>query len=44
MATQIKQMKVGDKVKFDTNEVETFKTETSGSDKAIQQYQKLSKK
>lgn len=34
-------MQIGDKVQFDINQVETFKQETSGKDKAIQNYQKL---
>jgi hypothetical protein len=34
-------LKIGDKVTFDTDQVETFKQETSGQDKAIQDYQKL---
>lgn len=41
MATQMNEIKVGDKVIFDTESVETFKQETSSPEKAIQQYQKL---
>ncbi len=34
-------IKVGDKVTFDNDKIEIFKSETSSKDKAIQQYQQL---
>jgi transcription elongation factor len=34
-------LKIGDKVTFDTDQVETFKQETSGRYKAIKDYQRL---
>jgi hypothetical protein len=34
-------LKVGDKVMFDTERLELFKTETNGGNDAIKQYQKL---
>lgn len=34
-------MKIGDKVIFDGDKIEIFRAETSGPDKAIQDYQKL---
>lgn len=34
-------IKVGDSVTFDTGKIEVFKTETSGDDKAVKQYQQL---
>lgn len=37
----MQKIKVGDKVTFDNNQIELFKTETSKKDKAIQQYQQL---
>lgn len=37
----MKVIKVGDKVIFDNEKIGIFKSETSGTDKAIQDYQKL---
>lgn len=34
-------IKVGDKVTFDTDNIELFKEETSSPDKAVQEYRKL---
>ena len=34
-------IEVGDKVTFDNDKIEIFKTETSSEDKAVRQYQKL---
>lgn len=34
-------IKVGDKVTFDNDKIETFKAETSSSDKNVKQYQEL---
>jgi hypothetical protein len=34
-------IKVGDKVTFDNDKIEIFKTETSSDDKAVKQYQQL---
>lgn len=34
-------LKIGDKVTFDNDKIELFKAETSSSDKAVRQYQKL---
>jgi hypothetical protein len=36
-----KNIKVGDKVTFDTDQVETFKHETSSQDKSVQEYRNL---
>ena len=43
MATiqQKQAIEIGDKVIFDKNKIEVFKAETSGTDKAIRQYQQL---
>ena len=42
MTTQFnKTIKVGDKVIFDENQIENFKSETNSNDKAVRQYQKL---
>lgn len=42
MTTQFsKSIKVGDKVIFDNDQIEVFKAETSGNNKAIRQYQQL---
>jgi hypothetical protein len=35
------EIKVGDKVTFDNDQIELFKAETSSKDKAVQQYQQL---
>jgi len=35
------EIKVGDRVTFDTDKVEQFKAETSSSDKAVQDYRQL---
>jgi hypothetical protein len=41
-ATQSNQtVKVGDKVTFDNDKIEIFKSETSSNDKAIRQYQQM---
>lgn len=34
-------IKVGDKVIFDNDKIESFKTETNGDDKSVKQYQQL---
>ena len=34
-------LKIGDKVTFDTDQVETFKLETNSTNKDIQEYRKL---
>jgi len=36
-----KTLQVGDKVTFDNDQIETFKAETSSTDKAVRQYQQL---
>ena len=36
-----KKLNVGDKVTFDNDKIELFKAETSSTEKAVQQYQKL---
>lgn len=36
-----KEIKVGDKVTFDTDRVEEFKADTESTDKAVQDYRKL---
>ena len=43
MATiqQKQAIEIGDKVIFDKNKIEVFKAETSGTDKAIRQYQQI---
>ena len=42
MTTQLnKTIKVGDKITFDNDQIEVFKAETTGDDKAIGQYQQL---
>ena len=42
MTTQLNtKIKVGDKVTFDKDQIEIFKAETNGIDKATGQYQKL---
>ncbi len=38
MSTEIK---VGDKVTFDTDRIEEFKTDTKSADRAVQDYRKL---
>ena len=41
-ATQSNQtVKVGDKVTFDNDKIEIFKSETSSNDKAVRQYQQM---
>lgn len=35
------QLKIGDRVTFDKNQIELFKAETSSENQAIKQYQKL---
>lgn len=42
--TQFKNLpviKIGDRVTFDTDQIELFKAETSSEDKAVKQYQQL---
>ena len=34
-------LRVGDRVTFDNDQIELFKTETNSTDKAVQQYRKL---
>ena len=34
-------LKIGDRVTFDTDQIELFKAETSSEDKAVKQYQQL---
>lgn len=34
-------IKIGDRVTFDSDQVETFKEETSSTDKAVQEYRNL---
>jgi len=42
MTTQLcKALKVGDKVTFDNDKIEIFKTETSGDDRAVRGYRQL---
>lgn len=41
MGTKNKEIKVGDKVTFDTDNIESFMADTAFGDKAIQDYRKL---
>ena len=38
---EIEEIKIGDKVTFDNDQIELFKAETSSNDKSVKQYQQL---